>query len=153
MGQDPLPRWPRPPHRCSLRGPLWPRTGDTIAPPSTRCPLAPRGSIPLPTGWLHPEGAAGGAVQGAFPPGGTVGVTALCSETLGVHDGDGSKTCPLLSDSPSRALACVGPVAVLVGIQPQPVRAPEPCGTRCADHSAIADSSALHFPSKCTRRQ
>src|SRR6266446_1316994 len=86
--------------------------------------------MPQPTGWPSPEGAAGGAVQGAFPSGGTVGVTALCSETLEVYDGDGCGASPLLSDSPSRALACVVPVAVLVGVQPEPVRAPEPHRTR-----------------------
>src|SRR5437870_5689767 len=132
MGQAPLPRWPRPRHRCSLRGPLGPRMGATIVPPPVLHLLSPQGSVPLPTGRLSPEGAAGREAQGAFPSGGTVGVTALCSETLEVHDGDGSGAAPLLADSPSRARAGMVPVAVLVGVQPQPVRGPEPHRT-CPD--------------------
>jgi hypothetical protein len=53
-------------------------------------------------------------------------VTALCSETLEAHDCDGRGASHLLSESPSRALACVAPVAVLVGVQPEPVRGREP---------------------------
>ena len=64
--------------------------GATIAPPPVLHLLSPQGSVPLPTGRLSLEGAAGREAQGAFPSGGTVGVTALCSETLEVHDGDGS---------------------------------------------------------------
>ena len=52
------------------------RTTSHTAPPSST------GAIPLPIGWLHPEHAASGETQGAFPSGGTVGVTALCSETM-----------------------------------------------------------------------
>src|SRR5262245_16855249 len=110
MGQDPLPRWPRLLHRCFLRGPPWPRMAATIAPPPTRCPLAPWGSMPPPTGWPCPEGAAGGTAPGAFPFGETVGVTALWSETLGVHHSDGSKRGPdmnMYAQIKSRITACV----------------------------------------------
>src|SRR5438445_7350401 len=85
MGQGPLPRWPRPPHRCSPRGPLGPHMGATIAPHLALYHLAPQWSMPLPTGRLSPEGATDYEAQGTFQGGGTVGVTALCSETMGVH--------------------------------------------------------------------
>ena len=104
--------------------------GGTIAPPPVRCPRAPRGSRARPTGRRHPERAARGEAQGMVPSGGTVGVTALCSETLEVHDDDGSGAAPLLANSPSRARVGVVAVAVLVGVQPEPVRDPEPHRTR-----------------------
>src|SRR5919202_352042 len=85
MGQAPLPRWPRPRHRCSPRGPLEPRMGAIIAPPPALRHLAPRWSMPLPTGRLSSEEATDYEAPGAFQGGGTAGVTALCSETMGVH--------------------------------------------------------------------
>src|SRR5438445_13677496 len=89
MGQDLLPRWPPPPHRCSPRGPPWPRMAATIAPPPTQCHLVLRGFALLPTEQPAPEGATGDEAPGACQGGGT-GVTVSCSETLGVHQDDGS---------------------------------------------------------------
>ena len=43
----------------------------------------------------HLTGSADGEMPGAFQPGGTVGVTALCSETLEAHNDDGSRACSL----------------------------------------------------------
>src|SRR6266542_5158542 len=118
MGQDLLPRWPRPPHRCSPRGPLWRRMEATIVPPPTRCPLAPWGYIPRPTGWPYPEVATGHEAQGASQGGGTVGVTALCSETMGVHHDDGSERgtdMKMYTQVKSRITACLLVVVVAAG--------------------------------------
>src|SRR6266705_4013241 len=85
MGQDLLPRLPHLPHRYSPRGPLGPRMGATIALPPALCPLAPQWSMPLPMGRRSPEGATDYEAQGVLQGGGTMGVTALCSKTMGVH--------------------------------------------------------------------
>src|SRR5256884_1428350 len=143
MEQAPLPRWPRPLHRCSPRGPRWPRMAAIIAPLPTRWHLAPRWSALRPTGRPSPEEAAGNEAQGAFPHGGAAGVTALCSETMGVHQDDGSETCASSrSASPQHRLTDAGPVAVLMGVQPQPVG---PTGGKHRDDALVSLSFGLNL--------
>jgi len=80
MGHDPLPRWPRLPHQWSPVGTYggYHRIASHAVPPrSTGVRTAARGQH-------SPEGAIGDEAPGAYQGGGTMGVTVLWSETLGV---------------------------------------------------------------------